>query len=481
MTYCLLHLGCQMNQSDAERVRAVIEGMGYERTDDETAADVLGLVACSVRQKAIDKVYARISTWNAWKGHRSLLTFATGCILPADREKFLTLFDLVFDITELPQLPDMIAQYGVPTAGSAGQRPVAGAGVDPAVPAAVSPGHGTASPVMGLSDPSLGFWRIGPRYSSGFDAYIPIQNGCDKYCTFCAVPYTRGREVSRPSAEILAEVSDLVGKGFRSLTLLGQNVNSYGQDRRGAECSFSRLLESVGEIGDSSGREVRVYFTSPHPCDMTTDVLEVMARHPSLAKQVHLPLQSGDDKVLVRMNRNYQVAEYRERVAEIRALLPTATLFTDIIVGFSGEGEEQFENTRRAMREFRYNMAYVAMYSPRPGAASSHWVDDVPHEEKNRRLHVLSEELQRTSGEYTAAMVGRTWRVLVEGADRKKGFLAGRTEGRIPVRFASTDTALVGTFVDVTVTSAAPLSVEGTLAPAQPAERAPAGSAASAR
>jgi len=172
------------------------------------------------------------------------------------------------------------------------------------------------------------------------------------------------------------------------------------------------------------------------------------------------------------MNRNYQVEEYRDRVRAIRSILPDATLFTDIIVGFSGESEEQFENTRRAMREFRYNMAYVAMYSPRPGAASSHWADDVPREEKSRRLHVLNEELQRTSGEYTRGMIGKDWRVLVEGPDRKPGFLAGRTEGRIPVRFASADTSLVGRFVTVTVSSAAPLSVEGELVPARSAFRA---------
>jgi tRNA-2-methylthio-N6-dimethylallyladenosine synthase len=466
MKYCLLHLGCQMNQSDAERVRSVMEGMGFQETDAEEEAEVLGLVACSVRQKAIDKVYGRISTWNSWKGRRNLLTFATGCILPADRENFLTLFDLVFDITELPQFPDMIRQYGVVTPASlapAVPGPAAGA---PAVPS--SP----VIPAASLADASLGFWRIAPRYSTGFEAFVPIQNGCDKYCTFCAVPYTRGREVSRPSAEILAEVETLVGRGFACLTMLGQNVNSYGQDRRGAEKSFAELLEAVGEICDASGREVRVYFTSPHPRDMTEDVLHVIAGHRSLARQIHLPLQSGDDKVLVRMNRNYQLAEYRERVLAIRSILPDATLFTDIIVGFSGETEEQFENTRRAMEEFRYNMAYVAMYSPRPGAASSHWADDVTHEEKSRRLHVLNDLLQLTSGEYTRAMVGRTWRVLVEGTDRRKGYLAGRTEGRIPVRFASDNASLVGRFVDVTVSSAAPLSVQGELAATPAAVRA---------
>jgi tRNA-2-methylthio-N6-dimethylallyladenosine synthase len=173
MKYHLLHLGCQMNQSDAERVRAVLEESGYERTEREEEADLLGIVACSVRQKAIDKVYARIQSWNAWKNSRNLLTFLTGCVLPADKEKFLTLFDLLLDITELPQLPAMIRQYGVPTA----------AAVDGAV--------GASSPAV-LSGPSTDFWLIKPRYTSGFEAYVPIQNGCDKYCTFCAVPYTRG-------------------------------------------------------------------------------------------------------------------------------------------------------------------------------------------------------------------------------------------------------------------------------------------------
>jgi len=443
MRYSLLHLGCQMNQSDAERVRTVIEALGYERTDSEEEADLLGIVACSVRQKAIDKVYARIHTWNSWKNRRNLLTFVTGCVLPADREPFLKLFDFLFDITELPQLPDMIRQYGVVT------PPLRAVNV---------------IPPESLVDPAKGYWGIRPRYTSTFEAYVPIQNGCDKYCTFCAVPYTRGPEVSRPSAEILAEVAGLVERGYKSITLLGQNVNSYGQDRPGAEISFAELLRGVGKLGRDSSADFWLYFTSPHPRDMSEEVVQVIAEYPCLAKQVHLPLQSGDDKVLIRMNRNYMVDQYRERVGTIRALLPQATLFTDIIVGFSGETEEQFENTRAAMREFQYNMAYVAMYSPRPGAASWHWPDDVPREEKNRRLHELSEELAKSSSAYNRRMIGGTWRVLVEGPDRKQGYLSAKTEGRITVRFPSNEHALIGQFVNVTITSAAALSVQGELA-----------------
>jgi tRNA-2-methylthio-N6-dimethylallyladenosine synthase len=442
MKYCLLHLGCQMNQSDAERVRTVVESLGYVRTDTEEEADILGIVACSVRQKAIDKVYSRIRTWNSWKDHRSLLTFVTGCILPADKDKFLKLFDLLLDITEIPQLPDMIRQYGV-----------------------VTPVGASTITSAGLLQNAAGYWGIRPRYTSTFEAYVPIQNGCDKYCTFCAVPYTRGKEVSRPSAEILQEVEGLVERGYKSITLLGQNVNSYGQDAHGAEITFPQLLREVGEMGRRSGKNFWVYFTSPHPRDMTVEALKVIAEYPCLAKQIHLPLQSGDDKILIRMNRNYMLDQYRDTVRSIRDILPSSTLFTDIIVGFSGESEGQFENTRAAMREFAYNMAYVAMYSPRPGAASWHWQDDVPHEEKNRRLHALSEELVKSSSAYNKGMIGSTFRVLVEGPDRKAGYLSGKTEGRIIVRFLSTDPSLVGTFVPVRISSAAALSVEGELAP----------------
>jgi len=442
MKYCLLHLGCQMNESDAERVRSVIEGLGYERTDDEQEADLLGIVACSVRQRAIDKAYARIRMWSSWKTRKNVLTFATGCVLPADREKFLTLFDLVFDITEIPRLPDLVRQYGVVT------------------PLGIS----RVIPAESVQDPAKGYWRIRPAYGSRFEAFVPIQNGCDKYCTFCAVPYTRGREVSRPSPEILQEVAGLVERGYTSITLLGQNVNSYGRDRNGDELSFAGLLRSIGQLGARSGRDFWVYFTSPHPRDMTQEVIEVIAEYPCLAKQIHLPLQSGDDRILVRMNRNYMVDQYRETVHRIRAIIPSATLFTDIIVGFSGETEEAFENTRSAMREFQFNMAYVAMYSPRPGAASFRWPDDVPHEEKNRRLHVLSEELAASSGAYNRAMVGREFRVLVEGPDRKDGFLSAKTEGRVIVRFRSADASLVGKFTTVRIEKAASLSVEGELA-----------------
>jgi tRNA-2-methylthio-N6-dimethylallyladenosine synthase len=318
-----------------------------------------------------------------------------------------------------------------------------------------------AGPHGVTEDIRTGFWHVRPTYTSSFEAYVPIQNGCDKFCTFCAVPYTRGREVSRPSGEIINEVVRLVEAGYRSITLLGQNVNSYGLDRRSDEIGFSRLLHEIGK--QTAGYPVWIYFPSPHPRDMTTDVLEAVAMHDTLANQIHLPIQSGDDKVLIRMNRNYRLSGYREVVNKIREILPEATLFTDIIVGFSGETEAQFQKTRAAMEEFRYDMAFIAMYSPRPGAASARWADNIDQDEKKRRLRELTAVLQTTAGERNASQIGRTVAVLVEGRDRQ-GFLSGRTEGRIPVRIedpADGTEIPPGSFLDVEITAARPLSLYG--------------------
>ncbi len=210
-------------------------------------------------------------------------------------------------------------------------------------------------------------------------------------------------------------------------------------------------------------KEFWVYFTSPHPRDMTDDVIEIIAKYPVLGKQIHLPMQSGDDKVLMRMNRKHNMEKYRHIVETIRQVIPQATLFTDIIVGFTGETEEQFENTRRAMEEFKFNMSYTAIYSPRPGATSHRWDDDVPHEEKKRRLHVLTEELQKHNIPYHESQIGTTVRVLVRGFDRKEGYLSSLTEGKLIVRFASDDQRLIGQFTDVKITAATDFSMEGEL------------------
>jgi tRNA-2-methylthio-N6-dimethylallyladenosine synthase len=449
-----------MNMSDTERTKPVIEGLGYEWTDNEDEASLVGILACSVRQKAIDKVYTRIHKWNKAKNKRNLLTFVTGCILPADREKFLKLFDIVFPMSELQELPDMIRQNGIVTPVSL-KLEEEESGIVFRNERFQELKKSAAG--LKLNEHMSDFWQINPVYESKFEAFVPIQNGCDKFCTFCAVPYTRGREVSRPSSEILEEVKNLVEKDYKSITLLGQNVNSYGLDKKGEEISFPELLRQIGEFGKGTGKEFWVYFTSPHPRDMTDEVIEVIAQYDCLAKQIHLPVQSGDNKVLIRMNRKHNMEKYRHIVETIRRLIPQATLFTDIIVGFTGETDEQFENTRRIMKEFKYNMAYIAQYSQRPGAVSSRWVDDVPKEVKKQRYHTLTEDLMKTSYEHNKAMVGKIFRVLVRGKERKGVFLSGLTEGRINVRIPSSDIGLIGQIVDVKITQATEFSLAGEL------------------
>lgn len=443
MKCCLVTLGCQMNQSDSERIRSVIEGMGYTLTVVEEEADLIGVVACSVRQKAIDKVYGKIQKWNQWKSNRPLITFVSGCILPADEVKFLKLFDLVFRMNELPDLPAMLQQCGVTTEFSVRH----------------------VLTHLEREDERTDFWQVNPTYSSDFEAFVPIQNGCDKFCSFCAVPYTRGREVSRASDDILAEVEKLVERGVKSITLLGQNVNSYGLDKKGEELSFAQLLGKVGEIGQCSGKEFWVYFTSPHPRDMTRDVIETIAQYSCLAKQIHLPVQSGDEKMLRRMNRNHGIAAYKQIVSDIRELLPTATIFTDIIVGFSGETDAQLNATAALMEEVGFNMAYIAKYSPRVGARAARWEDDISPQLKSERLATLTTILKRTSLVHNEALIGRTFRVLVERADpRKVGSLAARTEGKLLVRILDASEELIGTFQNVEITSSSELSLAGKLA-----------------
>lgn len=441
MKYHLITLGCQMNLSDSERVAAVLEKMGYQRTENEDEANLVGMLACSVRQKPIDKVYNKIAHWNRQKSKRNLITFLSGCVLPADKEKLLKQFDIIFSMSELGSFPDMIRSYGITTAASTRVE----------------------EPKLPKNEHIFDLWQIKPKYESTYEAFVPIQNGCDKFCTYCAVPYTRGREVSRPSDEIIQEVTDLVNKGYKSITLLGQNVNSYGLDKKGEEISFAELLRQIGEYGNKSDKDFWLYFTSPHPHDMTREVIEVIAEYPVLAKQINLPLQSGDEEVLQKMNRKHSMNKYREIVANIRELLPTATLFTDIIVGFTGESENAFQNTVAAFREFKFNMAFIAMYSPRPGAVSYKWEDEINTEIKKKRFHELTEEMRIHTEEYNKRLVGKKLKVLITGIDNRSGLSTGLTEGKITLRLDNKYPELEGQIVNVMVTSSATFSLSGKL------------------
>jgi len=426
MNYFLIPLGCATNKADAERIAGVLESVGYTAAESEESADVIGIIACSIRQSAIDRIYGKVHMWNKKKSSKQLVTFVSGCILPADEKKFLQLFDLVVKLDQVPQLPKMLEEYGV------------------------------AAPQT--------FWSITPRRSSEFKALIPIQNGCDKFCTYCAVPYTRGREVSRPSADILAEVQSVLNKGYQQITLLGQNVNSYGLDKPQEERSFAELLDAVGAMADAAGRRVWVHYTSPHPRDMTEEVFDVMVKHPSLAKYLNLPLQSGSDEILKRMNRRYTVEQYMKVLDMAYEKIPDIAVSTDIIVGFCGESAEHFESTRAAIVRGRYDVAFIAQYSPRPGAvAEKRFADTVEKSEKKRRHTVLTEDLKSVAEVKNRRLVGKTLPVLVESLSRKNGKMLGRTEGLKSVEFDSTDEALIGQFVHVTITAADAWRLFGTL------------------
>ncbi len=473
MKFYIISLGCQMNISDTERIKTALYEIGLEETKTEEDATLLGVMACSVRQKAIDRVYSIIHSWNRRKNTTPLLTFLSGCILPSDKEKFLKKFDILFSINELPALKDMILQSGTNI----------GLSIDSHTPPLSTPLSHKKNTSATHSIPfiahkkttfdfSRSFWKYKPSYSSHFSAYVAIQNGCDKFCTFCAVPYTRGREISRPFSEILDEVHFLMKKKYKSITLLGQNVNSYGNDINDSNTSFVQLLTHIGSMAKELNHDCWIYFTSPHPRDMNNNILETIAQYDALAKQIHLPLQSGDDKLLMKMNRNHSMNKYDKIVTDIRRLLPQATLFTDIIVGFCEESEEQFKNTQIAMEKYKYNMAYIAMYSPRPGAASSRWNDTISIAEKKQRYRLLSRVLESTSLEYNKKNLHTYKKVLIEGfAARKKNILKGHTEGKIPVYITIPDAdsrtiesmqkALIGTFANIYITHAHNLSLEG--------------------
>lgn len=414
MTYFLLPLGCATNKADAERIAATLESIGYSPAATEQEASIIGIVACSIRQSAIDRVYGKIHQWNKRKQKEQLITFVSGCILPADEKKFLKLFDLVVKLDDVANMPQLLKEYGTSAPGS--------------------------------------FWEINPRRGSTFKALVPIQNGCDKFCTYCAVPYTRGREVSRPSDDIIAEIRRLIKNGYKQITLLGQNVNSYGLDKPESERTFAQLLDAIGTMADAAPQPVWIHYTSPHPRDMTEEVVAVQAKYRSLANYLNLPLQSGDNNVLRRMNRRYTVEQYMQKLDMARTFMPSLTVSTDIIVGFCGETDEQFKNTRAAMERGQYDLAFIAQYSARPGAvAEKRFPDDVPKEVKKQRDIELTDVLRATAATNNQRLVNTTIPVLVETESRKKGKMLGRTEGLKSVEFDSTDTSLIGTFTKVRI------------------------------
>ncbi len=426
-TYYVWPLGCQTNKSDGERVATVLEKLGYSRVEDEDAANVIAVIACAIRQSAVDRIYGKFKSWEQRQQTGALTTLLTGCVLPHDKQKLTPKFDLVFDIEELPKLPLLLAQTNV-------------------------------EETVNLRD-QMAYFDIQPIHNSTFRAWVPIAKGCDKFCTYCAVPYTRGRERSRPSADIIREVKELIAKGYKDIHLLGQNVNSYGLDKPGEEMNFAQLLAAVAELpGD-----FWVRFHAPHPRDFTQDVIDTIAQYPKLCKQINLPAQSGSSKVLRRMNRPYTREQYIKLIDDIKAGIPNVSLSTDIIVGFCGETEQDFQDSKTLMEYVKYDMAFIAQYSVRPGTvAARRFEDDVTHEQKKTRFEDLTRTLERTFMENQTPRLGVVDTVLVE--KYSKDHWLGRNQHQVTIAFAApADANFVGTFQQVRLDSVEPFRFTGTL------------------
>lgn len=416
--------GCQMNVADSEVVAAVMAMAGYDTTDsDEEAAAVL-LNTCSIRDNAEQKIFSRLAYWNAMrrKSGRNIIIGVIGCMAERMREELIRKHgvDLVAGPDSYLHLPDLVA--------------AAEAGV-PAIDIELSATE-TYRDVVPR--------RIG---SNGVSGFISIMRGCNNFCSYCIVPYTRGRERSREPQSILRELSDLRSRGFREITLLGQNVNSY----RYEDIGFPDLLAMVAEAAP----DMRVRFTTSHPKDMSDRTLQTIAAHPNIARHIHLPVQSGSDKVLKAMNRKYTREWYLDRVAAIRRILPDAGLSTDMFTGFHDETEEDFQETLSLMREAGFDSAFMFKYSERPGTLASRTMpDNVPEEVKIDRLNrmiALQNELSLESNRHD---IGREFEVLVEGVSKRNaGELFGRTSQNKVAVFPA-GTARPGEFVRVRVTSA---------------------------
>jgi len=438
MKYTILTFGCQMNKSDSERLASTLENLGYTATEKMEDSDLIIFNTCSVRQKAEDRVLGMMKEMAALKRARpDLLVGITGCMTrisstrKSERKdqliKRLAEVDLVFRIEDLPKLGSLLKE---------------------------------ANPKLAMREIDeaelKNYFQINPRYSNKFQAFVPIMTGCDKFCTYCIVPFTRGREVSRPLEEIYNEVEQLVKNGCVEVTILGQNVNSYGlswADKKSNqfiydnEQPFVHLLKKLDQI---TGLK-RLRFTSPHPQDMMPDVVAAIATGRTLMPYIHLPVQSGSDEVLRRMNRNYTAADYLKIVADIKKQMPDCALSTDIIVGFPGETDEQFMETYRLFKEVEFDMSFTARFSPRRGtAAQKLMTDDVPAKEKARRWHLLNDLLKEISVRKHKQFLGQTVEVLVEGFDAEKGVCTGRTEHFKYIEFPGTE-EMVGEFVPVKV------------------------------
>lgn len=430
--------GCQMNEYDSARMADLLNAShGLEQTDSADEADVLLLNTCSIREKAQEKVFHQLGRWKHLKQKNpELIIGVGGCVASqegAEIGKRAPYVDLIFGPQTLHRLPEMIDD------------------------------HRSGEPVVvDVSFPEIEkFDRLPEPSVEGPTAFVSIMEGCSKYCTFCVVPYTRGEEVSRPVDDVIAEIASLADRGVKEVNLLGQNVNAYrGNNHLGEIVDFADLLHLVNLV---PGIE-RIRYTTSHPVEFSDAIVACYAEIPALVDHLHLPVQSGSDRILMAMKRGHTALEYKATIRALRRIRPDMSLSSDFIIGFPGETEADFAATMKLIEEIGFDTSFSFIYSARPGTPAAELADEVPESVKKQRLHILQARIAQQAQQISEAMVGTTQRILVTGyAKRDPGQLSGRTENNRVVNFSSQNTDLIGEFTEVEITAAYTNSLLGRL------------------
>jgi tRNA-2-methylthio-N6-dimethylallyladenosine synthase len=426
--------GCQMNEYDSAKMLDVLHhAQGMELTDDPAEADVLLMNTCSIREKAQEKVFSQLGRWKKLKDKKPHIIIGVGgCVASQEGDALrqrAPVVDVVFGPQTLHRLPDMIRQ--------------------------VRTEHHA---VVDISFPEIEkFDNLPEPRADGPTAFVSVMEGCSKYCTFCVVPYTRGEEISRPFDDVITEVAQLAAQGVREVNLLGQNVNAYrGKMHDGAIADLAMLITLVAAVDGID----RIRYTTSHPNEFSDSLIEVYADVPELVSHLHLPVQSGSDRILMAMKRNHMAIEYKAKIRKLRKIRPDLSLSSDFIIGFPGETEQDFADTMKLIAEMNFDLSFSFIYSQRPGTPAASLPDDVSAEVKKDRLKHLQVRILAQANAISEAMVGTVQRVLVERPSRKHEQMAGRTENNRVVNFDG-HLGLIGKFVDVRITEAQPNSLRG--------------------
>jgi tRNA-2-methylthio-N6-dimethylallyladenosine synthase len=434
--YMIRTYGCQMNEHDSETMKGMLEAMGYTATEDKQEADVILLNTCAIRENAEDKVFGELGHLKHLKLEKpNVVLGVCGCMSQEEGvvNRILTKHqhvDLIFGTHNIHRLPQLLQDA-----------------------------YFNKEMVVEVWSKEGDIVENMPKKREGMKAWVNIMYGCDKFCTYCIVPYTRGKERSRRPEDVISEVRDLARQGFKEVTLLGQNVNAYGKDFEDMQFTFGDLMDEIRKIAVP-----RIRFTTSHPRDFDDRLIEVLAKGGNLVEHIHLPVQSGSTEVLKRMSRKYSRELYLDLVAKIRHEIPNAVLTTDIIVGFPGETEEQFQDTLSLVGEVGFDAAYTYIYSPREGTPAAAMKDDIPTNVKKERLQRLNSAIDELSREANARLLGQTVEVLVEGESKyNPDTLSGRTRSNKLVHFEGSK-ELIGQFVAVKVTETKTWFTKGELA-----------------